>query len=133
MGIGADIARRYANRELRPGFDANAVELDLEELASELLTNESALEALEPEKDWWRLKVNDWARRSAAHFAMAGNSPFLEPMVGFLWCKAIYRTQNGTSLCRCLDRSGWRGVGRVFEGCCSARATRIAIRQARIG
>ena len=82
MKIGADIARRYANRELRPGFDANAVELDLEELASELLTNESALEALKPEEDWWRLKVTDWARRSAAHFAMVGNSPFLESMVG---------------------------------------------------
>ena len=40
MQIGADIARRYANRELRPGFDANAVEVDLEELASELLTDE---------------------------------------------------------------------------------------------
>ena len=82
MEIGADIARRYANRELRPGFDANAVELDLEELASELLTNESALEALKPEEDSWRLKVTDWARRSAAHFARVGNSPFLESMVG---------------------------------------------------
>jgi hypothetical protein len=82
MKIGADIARRYANRELRPSFDTSTVELDLEELASELLTNESALEALKPEEDWWRLKVTDWARRAAAHFAMAGNSPFLESMVG---------------------------------------------------
>ena len=37
--IGADIARRYANRELRLGFDANDVELDFEGLALELLTN----------------------------------------------------------------------------------------------
>jgi hypothetical protein len=78
--IGADIARRYANRELRPGFDANAVEIDLEELASELLTNEPALKALEPENALWRGRLNDWARRSAAHFAMAGDSPFSESL-----------------------------------------------------
>jgi len=59
MDIGADIARRYANRELRPGFDANAVGLDFEELASELLVNEPALEASEPENALWRGRVND--------------------------------------------------------------------------
>jgi hypothetical protein len=37
---------------------------------------------LKPEEDWWRLKLTDWARRSAAHFAMVGISPILESMVG---------------------------------------------------
>jgi len=81
LQIGADIARRYANRGLRPGFDANAVELHLEGLASELLTNESALEALKPENADWLGKVKDWARRAAAHFAIDGWSPFPESMV----------------------------------------------------
>jgi hypothetical protein len=77
---------------LRAGFDANAVELDFEELASKLLTNETALKALEPENALWRGRLNDWARRSAAHFA-AGDSPFPEHLVASCGVKPFFEPQ----------------------------------------
>ena len=122
MEIGADIARRYANRELRPGFDANAVELDLEELASELLTNESALEALEPENALWRGRLNDWARRSAAHFAMVGISPFLESMVGSCGVNPFVELKMARLLVVAWTALGGELLGEFSERYRSARA-----------
>ena len=96
--IGADISRRYANRHLRPGFDANDVALVFRKLTLDLLTNNSALEALKPENAIWRGKLNEWANRCAGHFAMVGASPFPEPVLASFGVKPFLEVKMARSL-----------------------------------